>query len=221
MSLTSQRPTTGHHRNERAAAALAADVAAFCARRLARVAGTHGLLVAGPRLPAPAVAGVACWTVLRPSAPGASARWTGALRAEPLRLPFADDSFCAALVAFAGAIDLDVAREFARVLAPYGTLLVADVHPGSLWPGGTAPWHCERTLRAAGLDVVPAVRCGAPWPRSRGAAGLPRWLVSGLGGAWVVGARRSVLAALPLRKAVGRRVIDQGALLPGARRQCA
>lgn len=200
--------------------ALMADVAALCAARLARVAGTHGLLLADARLQPPAIAGVACWTALRPPA-DARGRWCGHLCAEPPRLPFADDAFCSVLAAFVGTIDAELAAELARILAPYGTLLVAGVHPRSLWPDGEAPRQCERALRAAGLDVVPAVRCGAPWPRARGAAGLPRWLVRGFGGAWLVRARRSVLTALPVRPSVGRRALDHSALLPGARRQCA
>lgn len=198
---------------------MGADVSAFCAARLARVAGTHGLLLEGMPMPVPAVAGVACWTTLHPAA-GVTA-WHGSLCADVGVLPFADDSFCAVLARFTENIDRACASELARVLAPHGTLLMAGFHPRSWWACGEAPARWERALRAAGLDVVPAVRCGAPWPRPRGAEGLPRWLVRGMGGAWVIEARRSVLAKLPLRQATGHRALEHNALLPGAHRQCA
>ncbi len=202
-----------------ALAAIGADVAAFCATRLERVAGTHGLFLDGLAMPAPTVAGVARWTRLVPS--GEVSDWRGPLRANAAELPFADDSFCAILACPRGDGDAAAAAELARVLAPHGTLLVAGLHPRSLWRCGVAPGRWERLLREAGLDVRPAVRCGAPWPRPRGAAGLPGWLVHGLGGAWVVEARRSVLATLPLRKPAVHRAIEHGTLMPGAHRQCA
>jgi hypothetical protein len=55
----------------------------------------------------------------------------------------------------------------------------------------------------------------------RGAAGLPRWLVRSAGGAWIVEARRSVLAALPLRRTSTHRVVEHSPVMPGAHRQCA
>jgi hypothetical protein len=214
-----------HDRPERessrdaALAAIGVDVAAFCATRLARVAGTHGLFLDGLAMPLPAVAGVARWTTLVLTA-GMPA-WRGTLRAATAELPFVDDSFCAILACPPGDGDADVAAELARVLAPHGTMLVAGLHPRSLWRCGVAPGRWERLLREAGLDVRPAARCGAPWPRTRGAAGLPRWLARGFGGAWVVEARRSVLATLPLRKPVVHRAVEHGTLMPGAHRQCA
>jgi SAM-dependent methyltransferase len=177
------------------------------------------LFLEGMTMPAPAVAGVARWTTLRPS--GNGAEWRGPLRASMVELPFADDSFCAILACFMGDADQAVATELARVLAPHGSLLVAGLHPRSLWLRGVAPGHWERVLRNAGLDVRPAVRCGAPWPRLRGAAALPHWLVRGIGGAWMIEARRSVLATLPLRKPTAHRAIEHGTLMPGAHRQCA
>lgn len=188
-----------------------------CATRLARVAGTHGLLLDGRVLPRPVVAGVGCWTMLRPD--GASAKWRGSLRLDVTELPLADDSFCVVLARFTGEADAAFASELARVLAPHGTLLVVGLHPRSFWHRGVAPGRWERALRVAGLDVMPAVRCGAPWPRPRGAQGLPHWLVRGLGGAWLIEARRSVLATLPLRKSAGRRAVEHNTLLPGAHRQ--
>lgn len=207
-------------RDEAAWAALARDVAADCGARLARVAGTHGLLLDGLPIPIPAFAGLACWTALHPGpVPDA---WEGPLQLEVSALPFADASFCAVLVRFTERLGHQGVAELARVLAPHGTLLVAGMHPGSFWRGGRGPGPWERALRGAGLDVLPAVRCGAPWPRNRGADGLPHWLVHGLGGAWIVEARHSVLATLPLRKAMtGHRALEQGALVPGARRACA
>ena len=170
-------------------------------------------------MPAPAVAGVARWATLEPV--GDEKGWRGPLRASVAELPFADDSFCAIMACFMEDVDMAVASELARVLAPHGTLLVAGFHPRSLWHRGMAPGRWERALRSAGLEVRPAIRCGAPWPRPRGIAGLPRWLVRSVGGAWVVEARRSVLATLPLRKPAGHRAIEHGTLVPGAHRQCA
>lgn len=193
----------------------------MCLTRLARVAGTHGLLFDGADVRIPKVAGVARWTALRPSADARD--WRGPLRTRASELPFADDSFCAVLACFMGAGDaVDAsAVELARVLAPHGTLLVVDLHPRSLWHRGVAPGRWERALRDAGLSVKPAVRCGAPWPRARGAVGLPQWLQRAAGGAYVVEARRSVLATLPLRQLASRRAVESGTLVPGAHRQCA
>jgi SAM-dependent methyltransferase len=173
---------------------------------------------------APVLPGVARWTVLHPE-PGGTG-WQGPVRAESDALPFGDDSFCAVLVRFAGAVGgvpEVIAGELSRVLAPHGVLLVVDMHTGSLWPGdGTSPRRWECALRAADLDVAAAVRCGSPWPRGRGAEGLPRWLVHGLGGAYVIEAHRRSSAVIPLRKAaVRRRKLDHGAFVPGARRQSA
>lgn len=199
---------------------MGADIAAFCAARLARVAGTHGLLLDGLGMPVPQVRGVARWTTLtRPLDAGAA--WAGPLQGRLDTLPFADDAFCVVLAGFDATVDVAVAAELARVLAAHGTLLVAGLHPRSLWRRGVGPGRWERALRAAGLDTRSAMRCGAPWPRVRGAAGLPAWLVRAAGGAWVIEARRSVLAALPLRTAAGRRAMEHATLLPGARRECA
>jgi hypothetical protein len=156
---------------------------------------------------------------LRP-APDAAA-WCGQLRAGLTELPFADDAFCAVVARFMGMADEAIAAELARILAPHGTLLVADLHSRSLWRGGIPPERWERHLRASGLDVVSVKRLGAPWPRPKGAAGLPQWLARGAGGAYVIEARRSVLAALPLRKVANRRAVEHNTLVPGAHRQCA
>jgi len=200
-------------------AALGADISKACAARLARVVGTHGLFLEAIGMTAPAVAGIACWTALSPS--GAESEWCGPLRMRLEELPFADDSFCAVLACFPGATDVSFAPELARVLAPHGKLLVAGLHPHSLWHRGVAPRRWERALQRAGLDVLPAARCGAPWPRVRGADGLPGWLVRSAGGAWIVEARRSVLALLPLRKTSKHRAVEHSPLMPGAHRQCA
>lgn len=177
------------------------------------------MLLDGIGMPVPAVAGIACWTTLSPSAGGAG--WRGPLCTRLDALPFADDSCCAVLACFADAADVSFASELARVLAPHGKLLVTGLHPRSLWHCGVAPRRWERALRGAGLDVLPAMRCGAPWPRTRGATGLPRWLVHSAGGAWIVEAHRSVLASLPLRRAPVHRAVEHSPLLPGAHRQCA
>jgi SAM-dependent methyltransferase len=217
------RPTRKFDTRDPALTTIGADATVLCANRLARVAGTHGLLLDGMAMAVPAVAGVARWTRLLPAAGGAG--WEGPLRADADVLPFANESFCAVLVRFAAnaCVEADaLAAELARVLAPHGTLLIADLHPRSLWQTGAAPGPWERALRRAGLEVSPAVRCGSPWRRARGAAGMPHWLVRGMGGAWVIEAHRRSSAAIPLRKpSPGRRKAEQTALAPGARRQCA
>ncbi len=197
------------------------DATAVCATRLARVAGTHALLL-GAHTGAPALPGVANWTVLQPAPHGTG--WRGPLHADTSPLPFGDDSFCAVLVCFTGAevAPESIAGELSRVLAPHGVLLVTDMHPRSLWHSDSvSPGRWERALRAADLKVAPAMRCGAPWPRAQGVEGMPHWLVRGLGGAYVIEARRRTLAAIPLRKTTAKRHAVEHNLLPGARRQCA
>lgn len=215
-------PTRKFDTRDPGLAALAADASAACGVRLARVAGTHALLLDGMSMPIPVVAGVARWTRLQPGVAG----WEGPLRASCDALPFGDESFCAVLVRFVANVDVvmeALAGELARTLAPHGVLLVADLHPRSLWHAGTLPGRWEHSLRRAGLDVTPAARCGSPWPRTHGATGMPRWLVQGMGGAWVIEAHRRASAVIPLRKAASsRRAVEQaGTLVPGARRQCA
>lgn len=217
--LQSPQPAGRSSHDTAALAALGTDISTVCAIRLARVSGTHGLFLDGIGMPVPAAAGIACWTMLNPSDTGLV--WQGSLRAAPSGLPFADDSFCAVLASFKDAADVSFAPELARVLAPHGKLLVAGLHSRSLWRCGVAPRRWERALRRAGLDVMPTVRCGAPWPRVRGAAGLSGWLVRSAGGAWIVEARRSVLAALPLRRTSAHRVVEHSPVMPGAHRQCA
>ena len=204
-----------------ALAAIGADASAFCARRLTRIAGIHALVLDGIPLPAPRVDGVACWTTLERDTVGSG--WRGTLRMDAHELPFGDESFCAVLVRFGEHTAIapeDLAPELARVLANHGTLLISGLHPRSLWHAGLPPRRWERALRAAGLDVIPAIRCGSPWPRPGGAVGMPTWMVRGMGGAYVVEAHRRIVSAIPLRKsASGRRTVDQKALLPGAHRK--
>lgn len=221
--LQTTMPTRKFDIHDPALAAIGADASAVCMTRLARVAGTHALVLDGMALAVPSVAGVARWTRLLPEPDGTG--WQGPLRADAAVLPFGNESFCAVLMRFAASACAEpdsLAAELARVLAPHGTLLITDLHPRSLWHTGATPGPWERALRHAGLDVSPAMRCGSPWPRAHGAAGMPHWLVRGMGGAWVVEAHQRTLAAIPLRKkAPGRNKVEHGNLVPGARRQCA
>lgn len=203
-----------------ALAALGADAARLCTARLQRVAGTHALALDGVVMPAPSVAGVARWTTLRPDS--GTDVWQGPLRARMDGLPFGDESFCAVLVRFAQFAEIapeTVAAELARVLALHGTLLVVGLHPHSFWRVGVAPGRWERALQRAGLEVAQPVRCGSPWPRDRGAAGIPGWLIRGMGGAWVMEAHHGMQAAIPLRRTPAGRHAVEPSLLPGARRQ--
>lgn len=208
-----------HPDADAALAALGADASKLCAARLARVAGTHALGLDGIALPMPDVAGIGCWTGLQPDPDATS--WNGAVRASIDALPFEDEAFCAVLVRFPRGVEVGAtAIELARVLAPHGTVLIVDLHPRSIWHGGSSPGAWSRALCKAGLDVSPSVRCGSPWPRERGVAGVPRWLVRGMGGAWLLEARRRTFAAIPLRKAAAsRRAVEHKTLLPGAHRQ--
>ncbi|MGH8215094.1 MAG: class I SAM-dependent methyltransferase [Rhodanobacteraceae bacterium] len=214
-------PASRSDAHDPALAAIGADASTVCARRLTRIAGIHALVLDGISLPEPLVEGVACWTILERDTSGAG--WRGPLRMDVHELPFGDESFCAVLVRFAehaAVTPEDLAPELARVLANHGTLLISGLHPRSLWRAGLAPRRWERALRAAGLDVAPAIRCGSPWPRTRGAAGIPKWLVRGMGGAYVIEAHGRTITAIPLRKsASSRRTVDQKAFLPGAHRK--
>jgi len=222
--LQTTMPTRKFDTRDLALAAIGADAAAVCAARLARVAGTHALVLDGMPMAVPAAAGVARWTRLLPASSGTG--WDGPLRADADALPFGNESFCVVLVRFAGNTSPapeSFAAELARVLAPHGTLLIADLHPRSLWHTGATPGSWERALRHAGLKVSSAMRCGSPWPRAHGAAGMPNWLVRGMGGAWVIEAHPRTSAAIPLRKtpSTARRAAEHGTLVPGAHRQCA
>ncbi|HEU0278148.1 MAG TPA: hypothetical protein VFQ95_10045 [Rhodanobacteraceae bacterium] len=207
--------------NDRTSAALGAEAVRMCAARVAKVTGTHALLLDGMahiRLGTPE--GVACVTTLRRAPEGAD--WRGSLRAEPVELPFGDGAFCLVCAYFpglGGVLPEPLAGELARVLSVHGTLLVVDVHPVALWHApSSSPWRWQRALRGAGLQVAAAVRFGSPWPRARGTDGLPRWMVQLLGGGWLLAARRRPEAgATVLRPAfAGRRVREPATLLPGA-----
>jgi SAM-dependent methyltransferase len=221
VPLIAAMSSPSFEKHDPALTAVERDAAAICVARLARVAGTHALLLDGAMGSTPSVAGLACWTVLRPGEHGEC--WQGALRTAIDALPFGDDSFCAVLVRFvdqAGMMPEAVAGELARVLAPHGVLLVADIHPHSLWPAGTKPGRWERALREQGLEVAATVRCGAPWPRPHGETGLPHWLVRSVGGGYVIEARRRTLSGITLRKSGStRRAVEHQPILPGAHRQ--
>ena len=200
-----------------ALAALYADADARCLSRFVGVAGTHALLLdaAGGSAPRP-LPGLGRWTMLRWS--GTADGWRGEVHAGH-ELPFADDSFCLVWMRGVGgcvAAATELAVEAARVLAPHGLLLAVELHPWSLWrpwlPGARsrdasipqpfAPVHWSRALRAAGMRVAAPTRCGAPWPRSRGAQGLPAWLAHG-GGAYLLEAHKRDRAGVVLRLRTG------------------
>jgi SAM-dependent methyltransferase len=207
-------------------ASLSEGIARVCGPLLRRVAGTHALVVDGAAGAAPAAEGVGRWTMLWPDA--ATGGWCGQVSAERARLPFGDGAFCTVVVRFAGGAGVApeaCAPELARVLAPHGLLLVAELHPRSLWrPEDPAlrtvpPQRWVRALYAAGLQAEPPHRCGAPWPRAAGESGLPGWLVRYLGGAYVLEARKRTLAGIVLRTPpAAARTIEHRKLVPGAHR---
>jgi len=211
--------------------ALANRTAAESLSRLARIAGTHALLLDAIGGPAPQTAGLGRWTALELSERG---NLTGPLRAEPDALPFCDNSFGAVLVrhlAGAGVSPRQVAAEAARVLAPHGLLLVVECHPLSLW----RPWWAARRKRGevflravashrwrsallkAGLAVGEPSRCGAAWPSTRS---MPRWLERTCGEAWLLSARKrdDATVAQRMQPRRTRAVAEHAPWMPGAHR---
>lgn len=182
---------------------LLADAAHECSPALAGVTGTHALSLDAFDAPLPQVPGLGRWTLLRPDHDDAL---SGELRAWPEALPFVDASFCVVLIRYIAGCGLQpnqLAHEAARVLAPHGLLLVVELHPWSAWrpwlnvrvrhaepvPYVVPPRRWRRALRAAGLVVGETRRCGAPWPRTDGMRGLPRW-AGRCGGAYLLQARK-------------------------------
>ncbi|MEO6968230.1 MAG: methyltransferase domain-containing protein [Rhodanobacteraceae bacterium] len=212
---------------------LLADVAADCAPLLKGVTGTHGLLLDALDSVPPSLPGLGRWTSLRLSGDGTLG---GPLRAKVEKLPFVDGSFSVALIRHAagcGAIPERVADEVARVLAPHGLLMVVELHPWSAWRPWLAghrrrgidglrvisPQRWRRALRIAGLSVSLARRCGAPWPRRRGASGLPRWF-SRCGAAYLLEARKrnDTSVVRRLQPARSRVAAERTPLVPSAHR---
>jgi len=212
-------------------AALATRIAAECSSWLARTAGTHALLLDAIGEPAPQTAGLGRWTVLNL---GAHLDFEGPLRADPVALPFCDNSFGAVLIrhlAGAGVPPRTLAGEAARVLAPHGVLLVVECHPVSAWRPwwaarrrrgeislhAVAPRRWRSLLRQAGLSVGEPLRCGAVWPSPRT---MPRWLELAFGDAWLLSARKRD-EALIMQRMQHRRtrgVSEREPSMPGAHR---
>ncbi|GEM_PF-673297 len=211
-------------------AALHARATAESSSWLARVTGTHGLLLDAIEGAEPQAQGLGRWTALCLSPH--EGRFEGPLRAEPGALPFCDNSFGAVLIrhlAGAGLPIDELANEAARVLAQHGVLLVIECHPLSGWGSwlsaraqpplrAIAPHHWRKALRSAGLVTGDPLRCGAPWPSTRA---LPHWLERLCGGAWLLAARKCEDAMVvqrrqPLRaRGIGN---EQTSWLPGAHR---
>jgi SAM-dependent methyltransferase len=211
-------------------AALAKRTAAECLSRLARIAGTHALLLDAIGGPVPQTPGLGRWTALELSERG---DFEGPLRAQPGALPFCDNSFGAVLIRHLGGAGVPpraVAGEAARVLAPHGVLLVIECHPLSLW----RPWWSARRTRGefflgavasrrwrsvllrTGLAVGESTRCGAAWPSTRE---MPRWLERACGEAWLLSARKREDSLSMQRMQTRRaRVAEQAPWMPGAHR---
>lgn len=176
---------------------------------LQRCAGDHALLVTTPGCPAPpALPLLPCWMELRVE----GARYSGDLcAATHERLPFIDDAFD--VVWLRHALEIlpqadEVLQESMRVLAPGGTLVIAGVHPLSVW----GPWfywkthdarsvlhsplQLSRTLREGGLDVLSTRRVGGLWPMAGRSA---RADVAPWGGGYVLVARKQHCLVTPLQ----------------------
>lgn len=191
---------------EPAMAALTAETAAECLSLVgAGLTGTHALLLDAAGGPIPQLPGIGRWTVLRLAA--GKVQLEGPLRAEVDNLPFADGSFSLVLIRRLGGAGASVealAAEGVRVLASHGLLLAIEFHPLSLWRGwlkrrarrggdaflAVAPRRWEAALRANGSLVRARRRCGAPWPRSKGTRGLPRWSADLAGAVYMLKARK-------------------------------
>ncbi len=161
--------------------------------------------------------------------------WVGDIRAETDQaLPFGDDAFAVVWLSQAQQFHADARRllgEAVRVTAPGGLLVVAGVHPLSLW----APWlawcmhdagqrihlrlpaHLEQVMITQGMQLADAGRFGRALPRASAAqAGSPLF-----GGGYVLLARKRVNAVTPLRRDERGRAPVRGRLAPGAHRECA
>ena len=190
---------------EPAMTALTVETAAECLSLVgAGLTGTHALLLDAAGGPIPQLSGIGRWTVLRLAD---AAQLDGPLRAEMDALPFADGSFSLVLIRHLGGAGAPVealAAEAVRVLASHGLLLAIEFHPLSLWRGwlkrrirrgedallAIAPRRWEAALRANGAVVRAVLRCGAPWPRGKGARGLPHWSGELAGAVYLLKARK-------------------------------
>jgi SAM-dependent methyltransferase len=217
-------------------ATLMAETAAECVLPLLnRVTGTHALLLDATDGSIPQLPGIGRWTVLKLSAGGE--RLDGPVRAEVDALPFSDGSFSLVLMRHlvgAGAPVDALVAEASRVLASHGLLLALEFHSLSLWRPWlarrrrrgedtlrvVAPSRLQTVLRANGLVVRAQWRCGAPWPRSEGMQGLPRWSAEAAGAVYLLKARKrdsnGVVRRLSARRTRSAR--EQVPWAPGAQR---
>ncbi|MGN6313875.1 MAG: class I SAM-dependent methyltransferase [Rhodanobacteraceae bacterium] len=216
-------------------ARLVAETAAECAPLLKGVTGTHALLLDATCGPIPQLPGIGRWTVLKLSPNGQQLE--GPVHAEVDALPFSDGSFSLVLIRHAvgaGAPINALVAEAARVLASHGLLLTLEFHSLSLWrPWLTgrkrrgegalsvvSPNRLQGVLRANGLVVRAQWRGGAPWPRSKGMQGLPRWSAEAAGAVYLLKARKrdsgGVVRRLSSRRTRSAR--EQVPWAPGAQR---
>ena len=201
-------------------------------QELQRCSGTHALLISAfaddqpPVLPM-----LGSWTRLQVEKHG----YAGALKASTHEaLPFMDEVFSLVLLRHAlerTPVSAEALGDMVRTLAPGGLLVVAGIHPVSLW----APWVYWRTrharalprmpfaigrlLHEAGLEIESTRRLGPLWPRA-GSARPARhaWL----GGGYVLTARKRKAGVMPLRvRQQAPRGVSAaaGALSPGTRRE--
>jgi Methylase involved in ubiquinone/menaquinone biosynthesis len=159
--------------------------------------------------------------------------YAGAVKAsthEPL--PFMDEVF--SLVLMRHALErypatIEVLSDLVRTLMPGGLLVVAGIHPVSLW----APWIHWRTrhgrailrmpfavgrlLREAGLEIESTRRVGCPWPSASARPAGHAWV----GGGYVLTARKRKAGVTPLRIRPAPLGVSAaaGALSPGTRRE--
>jgi SAM-dependent methyltransferase len=204
---------------------------------LSGVYGNFGLLVR-PHASAPATLPPHLLGKIVDLALGEDDVLRGAAVCDPLRLPFAGESFKLAIVQHAlERIDnaAGFAAELARVLAPEGIALVFGFNPLGTW----RPWLMRQQRRGArrlGLQSAQSARVllareqvdtlqvrfpGLLWPRAAGAAGYGG-LLARFGSSWLLIARKRRSTLTPLRlRAPAREVALNPRLLPGAHRECA
>jgi len=198
---------------------------------LQRCFGRHALLISAANDAPPALPMLPCWIRLHLQ----GEHYRGDLIAaasEPL--PFLDDAFELVLlrhVLEVAPVASALLDDAVRILAPGGMLVLTGMHPIGGWSPWfywrargqprrlQMPWRLRSSLQQAGLQMERIQRVGSLLPgrylKGAGTAGL-------LGGGYVLIARKRSRMITPLRiKPVPVRMLSNGRLSPGTRRNAA